>query len=397
MSYEKIFDLEELKTEEEKINVLIAESENLLRKNLSAILSKNDKFNVLTAKDGLEVIEILKEHDIDLIIMNCILPKVNGYDLISLIRKAEQKEMEKFTKDQCDTFCETEIIKNIVHYIYIITLIDDSPATNKFVEISLNNGTDDFIIKPFDVEILTGKIQSAVRIIKLQRAIKQAYSKIQQLSVMDILCNIYNRRAILTQLKKQLCLSIRERRSLAVIILDLDHFKRINDTYGHQYGDYVLKKVAETLKTQCCRSYDEIGRYGGEEFLIVIPIYSNSDKTINVKEGKEKRIQIVKSIAERILKIIRTMEFKQSDNNNEEQSAKITASLGITIADFTVSKSTAEAQDTELPSCNDKQYIENLTEKLIKEADKALYVAKDRGRDTFVCYSEIADSSETKE
>ncbi len=379
---------------EEKINILIADSESLVRKNLSIILEKENKYNIFIAKDGIEVIEILKENNIDLILINCILPKVNGYDIVSLIRKAEEKEIAKLKSDTNQSFCESNTKQNLMRYTYIISFIEDSSILNKMIELVISSGADDFITKPFSLDILMGKIKSAERIITLQRIIRRTYKKIQELSTMDMLCNIYNRKSIITRLKKSLCLAGREHKAVAVFMLDIDHFKKINDTYGHQFGDIVLRDTAHIIKTKCCRTYDELGRYGGEEFLLIIPLYSDIKKEINIREGVGERIKQAKAISQRILDIVSAQIHKYKEDNSEKD-VSITVSIGITIADFTRPASETSNNQSDTPNhCIDNNEIEKLTEEIIGQADKALYAAKDSGRNTYVFFGELKNTQQ---
>ncbi len=211
---------------------------------------------------------------------------------------------------------------------------------------------------------------------------------------MDMLCNIYNRKSIITRLKKSLCLAIREHKSVAVFMLDIDHFKKVNDTYGHQFGNVVLRETTKVIKTKCCRTYDELGRYGGEEFLLIIPLFSNTKKELNVKEGADERIKQVKAIGQRILDIVSAQTYKFKDNTTEKD-VSVTVSIGISIADFTrPSNESVSDADNEQHQCVDNNGIEKLTEKIISQADKALYSAKDSGRNTYVFFGDI--EKETK-
>lgn len=365
------------------IKAIVAESETLLRKSICDILSgKSYGYTVFEAKDGLEVIEILKEHDIDMLIINTILPKVSGKDIISLIRKAERKEREKVTNNYSVSFCETQFKAPEIKYIYIITMLESSSSDEHTVSEIVQIGSDDFIFKPFSIELLRSKFNAADRIIKLQKEIQSIYKTIYELSTIDILTKVWNRRTIINKLYKQICLSIRERKSLAVFMIDIDHFKRINDEYGHLFGDRVLEKTASALK-QCCRTYDEIGRYGGEEFLLITPLYSNNIEEVNYREGKKQREQIVKQIANRILNTVR-----EKGKNIGGKDVNVTVSVGAAILDFTPYKNKNQ-QEINQVSCSTNGDIEKIADDVIKKADEAMYKAKELGRDRFILFDEI--------
>ncbi|HRK35745.1 MAG TPA: GGDEF domain-containing protein, partial [Candidatus Hydrogenedentes bacterium] len=108
------------------------------------------------------------------------------------------------------------------------------------------------------------------RIVRLHEELETANSELTRLSQTDFLTQVYNRSAIVRRLSEELSRSARGAGPLALYILDIDHFKTINDTYGHAAGDQVLVEVARRLREQC-RTYDATGRYGGEEFVIVAP------------------------------------------------------------------------------------------------------------------------------
>lgn len=178
-------------------------------------------------------------------------------------------------------------------------------------------------------------------------------------ATIDPLTKTLNRRTIFQELQKTIERSKREKSSLSVIMLDLDHFKKINDQYGHGAGDIVLEKVAKAL-TENLRQTDQIGRYGGEEFLIILP---NASLKNAFKKGDELRSKIEK------------MEIPLS----EELSIKLTISLGVAEKVFTKS----DFQKTEKTS---KENDQNCLKNLVEEADEALFLAK-RNRNTCRCVS----------
>ncbi|MBS3740793.1 MAG: GGDEF domain-containing protein [Candidatus Cloacimonetes bacterium] len=169
------------------------------------------------------------------------------------------------------------------------------------------------------------------------------HEKLQQLAVLDPLTRIYNRRFGMERLREEFGKSIRSHKPLAVMMLDIDHFKDINDTYGHIVGDQVLKNLTAILKNNM-RDGDIIVRYGGEEFMAILPGAT--------KEG-------VKKVGEKMRRIIEENAFKYKD-----QEIKVTVSLGA----------------TSFPEHEVETYKE-----LVKEADENLYHAKETGRNRVVC------------
>jgi diguanylate cyclase (GGDEF)-like protein len=135
---------------------------------------------------------------------------------------------------------------------------------------ALDAEVDEFLTKPFDTIELRGRLHAGERILNLQEKLVHAHDVMQHQASHDHLTGLWNRRMILQQLDREVQRSARDRSALAVIIADIDHFKRINDTYGHAAGDTVLQQVAGRLRS-VVRDCEYLSRYGGEEFLIVLP------------------------------------------------------------------------------------------------------------------------------
>ena len=163
---------------------------------------------------------------------------MDGLELCRLIRAADQPQ-----------------------YTYII-LLTALGGKASYLD-GMDSGADDFITKPFDEEQLVARLRVAERILAL-------HDRLRDLAMHDGLTGLLNRAAIVESLTHDLAQSVRDGKPLGVVMLDLDHFKRVNDTYGHASGDAVLKEAAQRLKS-LMRYYDKVGRYGGEEFLIVAP------------------------------------------------------------------------------------------------------------------------------
>jgi len=188
-----------------------------------------------------------------------------------------------------------------------------------------------------EIEYEKTKRSLEIREIEVRAILAQAH----ELANTDVLTFLPNRRKILTTLQEEVIRSSRYGTPLAVSILDLDHFKKVNDTYGHTAGDQVLRSVAARLRTQI-RHPDTIGRYGGEEFLIVLP---NSE------------MQAAAEQASRLCQQIRTLRIDINDHV-----ASVTISVGV--AQFKIGRETWE--------------------ELLHRADEALYQAKEKGRDRWV-------------
>ncbi len=175
-----------------------------------------------------------------------------------------------------------------------------------------------------------------------QNELKESRRELEKLTLIDDLTQIPNRRAIMEQLNRQLSIHLRKKRPLALIVLDIDHFKKVNDTHGHQCGDVVLRKLAWIL-VDALRGYDIVGRYGGEEFVIILP-ESNRNQAVLV--------------AERLRAMV-----EETPIAYQKQQIDITVSLGVAIK----GEQEKVGQD-----------------KLFKVADRCLYMAKEHGRNKVV-------------
>ncbi|MBT9439063.1 MAG: diguanylate cyclase [Desulfobacterales bacterium] len=288
---------------------------------------ENEGYEVLEAEDGHEAWSIFqKEKDnIYIALLDWMMPKMDGIELCRRIRKTPVK-----------------------HYVYIMFLTSMRDIED-IVE-GLETGGDDYMTKPFVREELISRIRVGGRIAVLQRKLNEANRKLHILAITDPLTGILNRREFLKRLQVEIYRVSREKKFYSLIMLDIDHFKRVNDTLGHTAGDMVLIEIADRLKTEL-RPYDLIGRYGGEEFLIGTP-GANSE--------------IRRNIAERIRASICKKPFHAGNKELD-----ITASLGITSA---------------IPAGNKKDMI-HLLKDMIERADSALYRAKNAGRNR-VAYGE---------
>lgn len=146
-------------------------------------------------------------------------------------------------------------------YVYVI-LITAKNQKQDLVK-ALDAGADDFLTKPLDSQEFKARIQTGMRILRLQEQLVSACTH-------DSLTGLLNRGGVLDAFRKELGRAQRQKQPLAVVMADLDHFKNINDTHGHQTGDTVLQRTAQSI-LESVRSYDAVGRYGGEEFIIILP------------------------------------------------------------------------------------------------------------------------------
>ncbi|MFC1851975.1 diguanylate cyclase [candidate division CSSED10-310 bacterium] len=198
-------------------------------------LLETEGYVVHVSKDGEEAINVLEEISPDLIICDIMMPRMDGFKFRYLI--------------------EQDPDLRIIPFIFLTALAE---TQYKLQGLELN--PDDYITKPFEPQELLARIKS-----KLQR-----YQFYKTLIKYDSLTHLMNRRSIISQLKNELERVKRYNRKLSIIMIDIDNFKSINDTYGHNIGDVVLKSFARKLKDNL-RECDFAGRYGGEEFILIMP------------------------------------------------------------------------------------------------------------------------------
>ena len=303
---------------EEKISIpiLVVDDDPVSRALLEKFLIRAG-YNVTTAKNGHDALRTLKENFFSIVISDWMMPEMDGIELCKVIRNTD-----------------------FPGYIFFI-LITSRDAKDDLV-LGLEAGADDYLTKPFNHAELRARLNTAERILKLEKSLKEANEAIRLLSITDPLTNSYNRVYLIQCLPQEISRVQRYGRPLSIIMCDLDHFKLINDEYGHQAGDIVLQKFVESIKRNIRQGIDWIARYGGEEFIIVL-------LETNLKEASLLAERLRKAVSENVIDI-------------GETQLRIPASFGVTC----------------LPSANITN--EASVELLIKEADTCLYSAKKEGR-----------------
>jgi two-component system chemotaxis response regulator CheY len=244
----------------DEFKILIVDDSAVYRKLLGQQVFALESCSVLVARSGQEAIEIFEAQRPALVITDWVMPDLTGIELCHKIRAAGP------------------------NYTYIIILT--SNAEKKDIVKGFSAGADDYLTKPFDRDELLARIRVGMRLVDLQRQIETKNRLLEELALTDALTGLPNRRAIVAWGDRQLEAAARHGFSFWVVLMDLDHFKSVNDTYGHEAGDAVLRKFGQILKANT-RASEMSGRIGGEEFLQVI--------TFSEQEG-------VRTLAERIRK-----------------------------------------------------------------------------------------------
>jgi two-component system, cell cycle response regulator len=296
-----------------KKRVLIAEDDPVSCHLLKSFLKKWN-YDVTVVTDGASALRILESDDSPrLAVLDWMMPGMEGVQICQRIRERKKGP-----------------------YIYVLLLTARSEKRDLLRGLEL--GADDYLTKPFDSEELRARLLVGERILTLQDDLITAREELRFRATHDVLTGVSNRAAVMDALRSELSRQVREQRSFGVILVDIDHFKNVNDTFGHLCGDEVLRGVTRRMK-ECMRPYDTLGRYGGEEFLIIV-----SDVDSNG----------VMALAERIRDIVESKPVL-----TQAGEVPVTVSLGATVS------TSARSGDPQM---------------LLRLADQALYRAKDNGR-----------------
>jgi two-component system, cell cycle response regulator len=232
------------------MRVLIAEDDPVHRRLIEHLL-EGWGYTVLAAADGAAAWRLLEsEPAIPLVIADWEMPEMDGLALCRAIRG-------RFTEP----------------YVYVILLTARDERDDMLQ--GFEAGADDYLTKPVHHSELNARIRAAKRILDLQQKLLEAQERLRVQAMYDALTGIFNRGAVFEALRQELDRAKRQQSPLAAIMIDLDHFKQVNDQHGHLVGDQVLRETAQRIR-RAVRKYDTVGRYGGEEFLVVAPGFAGA-------------------------------------------------------------------------------------------------------------------------
>jgi two-component system, cell cycle response regulator len=295
------------------MRILVADDEAMSRRLLHTTLERAG-YNVIAVENGRQAVEQLCKPDgPKLALLDWVMPELDGLGVCREVRKRKEQS-----------------------YVYMVLLT--SKESKEDVVAGLESGADDYLTKPFDPEELKARLRTGIRILDLEDRLVEARENMRFQATHDALTSLWNRGVIMELLERELARSYREGKSTAILLGDLDHFKQVNDTYGHLAGDEALKEASRRLHSSV-RSYDFVGRFGGEEFLVVL---NNCDPAFSLARAEEIR----KAIAQRPVQ-------------TSEGPVPVTMSFGLLIS---------------------QEWGDCPMEELLHEVDSALYAAKGAGR-----------------
>lgn len=311
--------------------VLVADDARVMRFATLRILKKLG-LEAVEAEDGLQALELFEREKPDLVLIDVQMPGLDGLEVVRRIRAMSGEHW--------------------VPVIFLTSMEDESDFTR-----GIEAGGDDYLTKPVSPVVLEAKIRAMRRLDDMRRELmavtlelREANDRLARLSQQDGLTGLANRRRFDLDLMRELGRARRERRPIALIMADVDHFKAFNDTYGHPAGDDCLRRVAAALRSVCRRPVDVAARYGGEEFALILP-----DTT-------------EESARQRATEAVRAVAALEIEHRGSPVARLVTLSLGIAgcVPDADV-----------------------VADTLVARADQALYAAKRAGRNMAVAFSEL--------
>jgi two-component system, cell cycle response regulator len=301
---------------ESRGKVLIVDDNELIRRlAVSLLLKKN--YEVATAVHGVMALEQVRIFNPDVILLDVMMPEMDGFECCRCLKNDDR------TMD-----------------IPVIMLSSNTDSIDKVK--GLETGAADYVVKPFDYGELLARVATQVKIKKLLDELSKKNALLEELVKKDSLTNLYNHRFFHERLSEEFKRSVRCEEPLGCIVCDIDFFKNINDSYGHQAGDEILKALSAVFR-DVLRDIDIVCRYGGEEFACILP---------------QTEIREAATLGEHLRRSIEAQVFPVHGG-----SISVTISIGVSA----------------LPANNASTFLE-----LIRFADEALYAAKQSGRNRVI-------------
>ncbi|HEY3400657.1 MAG TPA: diguanylate cyclase [Geothrix sp.] len=295
--------------------ILIVDDNAMIRSEIKAVLMKDGGFtHFMEAADGLTAFKTIMETPPDLVLCDLVMPGFDGLKFLGL--KASRKELEQIP-------------------VIILTAEDDLDRKAEILE----RGASDYVTKPFHEKELLARVRIHTKLKRLQDELREMNTQLEALSVTDALTGLANRRRLMARLEEEVRRAWRTKAPLAVVMIDIDHFKEVNDTHGHAMGDQVLRNIGAMLNANL-RTTDLAARYGGEELTLVLP-HTEAAAALQVAENLRQKFADLEHVLDGV-------------------TIRKTASMGLVI----------RLGGDEEPGA----------EELLKKADEALYRAKQGGR-----------------
>lgn len=295
--------------------ILIVDDNTMIRSEIKAVLMKDGSFShFMEAADGLTAFKTIMETPPDLVLCDLVMPGFDGLKFLGL--KASRKELEQIP-------------------VIILTAEDDLDRKAEILE----RGASDYVTKPFHEKELLARVRIHTKLKLLQDELREMNAQLEALSVTDALTGLANRRRLMTRLDEEVQRARRYKTPLSVVMIDIDHFKDVNDTHGHAMGDMVLRNIGAMLKASV-RATDLAARYGGEELTLILA-HTDGPGAVQVAENLREK-------------------FAELEHTLDGVTIRKTVSMGVSSRDG----------QGEVPTSED----------LLKVADEALYRAKQGGR-----------------
>ncbi len=311
--------------QQEKLGRILVVDDNRDNVEIIATRLRFRGYEIEEASDGATALEMVRNNPPDLMLLDVMLPDIDGYEIARRLKNDED-----------------------MPFIPIILVTARDTTQDKVA--GLDAGADDYLTKPIDFPELEARVRSMLRIKRLQDEIEEKNRELERLSISDGLTGLFNHRHIHQLLHDEFERADRIGERLSVAMFDLDRFKAVNDTYGHQAGDRVLEQLADILR-ESAREIDRLGRYGGEEFMALLPGTSIEDAEVFVER-------------------VRHEVARRPFNIGKGEPLRMTLSAGIATYPHS--------------AINDP-------ETLVRLADEALYAAKAAGRNRVVRFDRMPE------